>query len=641
MEKTVGSSFQPLFTSVEGYLNQQECTLIREASVFATHAHKGVLRKSGDDYISHPQSVAELLASLKMDALTVTAALLHDVVEDTPYKHSEIEKLFGAEVASLVNGVSRVEATETISSKGDISAASFSKLFHAMKEDVRVVIIKLADRLHNMRTIRWMSTPSQKRIAQETLDVYAPIAHRLGMAGWCDELRDIALQTIYPSRHRVLREELSKKILAHDGMLQLMREELLAHLNEHKIQAEISFRIKQLYSVYQKMLSQNLKYKEIQDLFAFRIIVASNDQCYQTLGIVHQTYLPVERTFKDYIAIPKSNGYQSLHTIIIAHKTKQRKKELRAEMQIRTKDMHHFAENGVASHWIYKTAPNSTIRSFESAHLLLFRDWFVELNRVRGAAKSDSEFFSEMKKDHYYDKCVVYSPTGTIVNLPINSTVLDYAYHVSAQLGDSAVSGFVDQRHVPLSTVLETGQTIVIQTAKDAPVYPSYLNFVATQLAKQHIREKLERNKITSQHTGITYEYPDCCYPIRGDRIVCIATPNNQKINTLHRQNCAQVEQAISKGTPLTYPQWSSIDQKDFTVQITLKLKNKRYALAQATNVIAQSGYSIHKLHIDATEDNVELAHAVIQLTVANRDDLAKLISRLDKVTYLIRASRT
>ncbi|MDI9348139.1 MAG: RelA/SpoT family protein [Methylacidiphilales bacterium] len=624
--------YQPILDSAGKYLNTKECHLILQACQFASRAHAGIYRKSGDKFVIHPIAVAELLISLQIDANAIVAAILHDVVEDTEYELGELEEIFGPEVAKLVNGVSRVSDT-TIT---DQKAASYSKLFLAMVDDIRVVIIKLADRLHNMRTIKHMPPNDRIRIANETLDMYAPLAHRLAMSAWGNELQDISLQVIHPLRYRVLREEFNKLILVHDDEIQKVSALIKQHLITHGIHADIQFRVKRLYSVYRKMIEKNLKFSEVQDLFALRIVVRDTLECYTAIGIIHQLFLPIHGAFKDYIAIPKINGYQSLHTII------QSKNQIRLEIQIRTHEMHQFSESGIASHWIYKTESSSAIRNVESAHILQYQSWFNELSHLKGELDSDKEFYSEMQKDIYYDSIVVYHADGASLSLPKGSTALDFAYAISTSIGNSAISALIDHRYAPLSSVLEFGQTIEIQTSQYPQVRNSHLKFVISQKAKQAIRDYLKQNQgsVTNSETAL-FIFASCCHPIRGDRIVSISKPEDEVTTEIvHRQSCPLIETAIKQRQPIAYPSWETIKDTLFTVNIELTLENQRGALAKACHVISQSGFDIIKLSTDTTQEKPLLATSEILLSLHDRDDLAKLFRRLDKVSYVLKTQR-
>lgn len=625
---------EPLVEKAKIYLNKGEVDLIVKAFNFASNAHSGVFRVSGDIYLSHPLSVSELLADLKLDAISITAALLHDVVEDTSYTLEEIESQFGPQVAKLVDGVSRVEVPLENSIK-DIKASSYAKLFMAMLEDVRVVFIKLADRLHNMRTIKWMAPDKRARIANETLEVYAPLAHRLGMSTWANELQDICLQVIHPLRYRVLREELNKIILSIDGTIHDCSKELSDSLNAYGIKHTISNRTKKLYSIYQKMLSKHLKLHEVYDLIAIRVMVDDLTDCYTALGIIHQLYPPILDNFKDYIAIPKANGYQSLHTVVQTNRT------IRLEAQIRTKEMDQYAEKGIASHWVYKTLDDNSIREAESAYTEHYKNWFDELLKIHSNTKTDSDFFREMRRDIHYDDCFVFARNGKIIKLPEGSTVLDFAYSISSSLGKQAVSASVNQRLVAVSTKLKNGELVIVNTSDKAITFPSYLDMVTTQQAKKGVTEHLaEQNKKLEKVKRI-YDFPECCYPIRGDKIVAVPqSSKDSKFFSVHKVDCEKIKDHLADDS-LIYLSWQDIDHRKLHCKLEVAIDNVQGALAKTSTVISQTGIDIIKLQTDTT--NIQSGgNATVEITLAisNRNEIAKLIRRLDKVPYIKRVHR-
>ena len=623
-------SIEPLIETAKLYLNQNELNLICNAFEFARKAHEGVFRKSGHEYLSHPLSVAQLLLELKLDANTITAALLHDVVEDTSHTIKELENRFGHQVAKLVDGVSRVESATT-----NIKAASYSKLFIAMLEDIRVVMIKLADRLHNMRTIKWKEAESRNRIANETLEVYAPLAHRLGMTDWGLELQDISLQVIHPLRYRVLREELNKILLRDDSAILDCSSRISKELKKHNLDNKISNRTKGLYSIYQKMLGKGLRLHEVYDLFAVRIVVKDTLSCYKALGIIHQLYSPIAENFKDYIALPKSNGYQSLHTVV------QTNNKIRLEIQIRTQEMNEYAEKGIASHMIYKTLNNSKIRDVESAYTKHYREWFNELLKIHETIKTDNDFFSEMKHDMYYDDCYVFARNGKIIKLPQGSTALDFAYAISPKLGTMAMSAMINQRYMPLSTVLTSGKLVIINTSDKAITFASYLDFVITPQAKQGIKARLIEQNRNIDNKKTIFELSQCCSPIRGDKIVGVKkVVKGNSFTSIHRDNCQNINTTL-KDNQLEYVDWQDIGDMKFACRLKVILENKKGVLAKANSVILQTGIDIIKLQIDGADINDgAITTADFIVSIQTRTELAKLIRRLDKITHIKRIQR-
>jgi len=456
---------------------------IRHAYEFGARAHEGQQRLSGEAYITHPLSVARTVAELSLDADSVVAALLHDVLEDTQVSLKTLRTEFGDTVAQLVDGLSKLTHL-TFTSRAERQAANFQKMMLAMVDDIRVVLVKLADRLHNMRTIGAMPRDSQRRIARETLDIYAPIANRLGINTLKHELENLAFATLYPMRHRALTAAVRRARGNRKELMQKIEIMMAERLQQEGVEAEVRGREKPVYSMYRKMREKHLAFQEVFDKFALRVIVASIDDCYRTLGIVHNLYKPVPGRFKDYIAIPKSNGYQSLHTALFGPHS------IPLEVQIRTRDMDRFAESGIAAHWLYKN------RGDEAEHPLKHhgpaREWLKQLLDMQQSTGSSVEFLEHVKADLFPDEIYVFSPQGDIFKLPSQSTVIDFAYAVHSDLGHTCVGARIDRRLAPLSTPLHSGQTVEVITAHGSRPSPMWLNFVVTAKARSAIRHYLK-----------------------------------------------------------------------------------------------------------------------------------------------------
>jgi guanosine-3',5'-bis(diphosphate) 3'-pyrophosphohydrolase len=468
-----------LLSSVETYLPPDQVSRIREAAEFGASAHKGQKRLSGEPFIAHPVAAAAILADLHLDADTIIAAILHDVIEDTPTPKDELARTFGADVADLVDGVTKLDQIK-FKSREEAQAESFRKMLLAMVRDLRVILVKLADRTHNMRTIEAMSPSRRRAVARETLDIYAPIAERLGLYNIKLELEDLGFWALYPQRYRVLERALKRARGNQKEFLKKIEGQLQAPLLKASIAARVAAREKHLYSIYKKMRRKRATLNEIVDVYGLRIIVDSPDTCYRTLGIVHSVFKPMPGRFKDYIAIPRVNGYQSLHTTLFGPNG------VPIEVQIRTEDMHRVAEAGIASHWKYKAG-----EQVESIQAERTREWLSSLVELQEGGNSE-EFLESVKVDLFPDKVYVFTPRGEILRLPSGATVVDFAYAVHTDIGNRCVAAKVDRRLTPLRTVLRNGQTVEIITAKGARPNPSWVNFVVSAKARSAIRAYLK-----------------------------------------------------------------------------------------------------------------------------------------------------
>nr|WP_284047559.1 bifunctional (p)ppGpp synthetase/guanosine-3',5'-bis(diphosphate) 3'-pyrophosphohydrolase [Guyparkeria hydrothermalis] len=462
------------------YLEPADIARIRTAFEFGAEAHAGQTRKSGEPYISHPIAVAHILADLRMDEATLVAAILHDVIEDTDIAHDEIVAEFGEEVAHLVDGVSKL-AQIRFKSKAEAQAANFRKMMMAMVEDVRVILIKLADRLHNMRTLGVMRPDKRRRIARETLDIYTPIANRLGLNAIRHELEDLGFAALYPLRHRILNEAVRRARGNRKEIVAGIQERFEQRFAHERLTADILAREKRPYSIYRKMQSKRLSFREVFDVFAVRVLVDSVDDCYRALGIVHNLYKPLPGRFKDYIAIPKANGYQSLHTILFGPHG------IPLEVQVRTHEMHQFAESGIAAHWLYKAQGDHGSVTQTRA-----REWLRDLLEIQQKAGNPQEFLESVKVDLFPDEVYVFTPMGEIIELPRRATAVDFAYAIHTDVGNTCVACKIDRRFAPLSTPLESGQTVEVITAPGAVPNPSWLSFVVTARARANIRAYLK-----------------------------------------------------------------------------------------------------------------------------------------------------
>jgi GTP pyrophosphokinase len=470
-----------LFSKIESQLPADQIERIREAFDYAEAAHKGQKRQSGEAFITHPIAVAGILADLHLDGATIAAAVLHDVVEDTPSSMAEVEQKFGKEVAEIVDGVTKLDQVQ-FKSRKEAQAESFRKMILAMVRDIRVIMVKLADRTHNMRTLSAMPPEKRRAVARETLDIYAPIAGRLGIHSIKLELEELGFRTLYPHRYRVIERELRRARGNQREFLPKIVKALRKTLTAAGINGKVEAREKHLYSAYMKMRRKHLSLSQVVDMFGLRIIVGSVDECYRTLGLVHGLYRPMPGRFKDYIAIPRVNGYQSLHTSLFGPNG------MPIEVQIRTEDMHRMAESGIAAHWQYKTGEKEG-----EAQQMRAREWLQGVMELQEG--SAEELLESVKVDLFPDKVYVFTPKGDIIRLPRGSSCVDFAYAVHTGVGQRCVAAKVDRRLVPLRTVLRNGQTVEIITAKGAQPNPAWASFVATAKARSAIRQYLRNLK--------------------------------------------------------------------------------------------------------------------------------------------------
>jgi RelA/SpoT family (p)ppGpp synthetase len=475
--KTPG--LKELLGAASAYLPDEQVAKIRAAAEFGAEAHHGQRRKTGEPYIAHPLAAAKILASLRVDADTIVAAILHDVIEDTQIVKEELAKRFGDNVAEIVDGVTKLDQIR-FKSREEAQAESFRKMLLAMVRDLRVILVKLADRLHNMRTIEGMSLPRRRAIARETLNIYAPLAERLGLYDMKLELEDLGFHALYPQRYAVIEKTLKKARGNQREFLSKISESISTALEKAGLQAEVETREKHLYSIYRKMVRKKTSLNEIVDVYGLRVIVDRPDDCYRALGVIHAVYRPMPGRFKDYIAIPRVNGYQSLHTTLFGPNG------LPIEAQIRTQDMHRLAQSGIAAHWKYKSGDGASGGAQSGA-----REWLTSLVAMQESGSSE-EFLESVRLDLFPDKVYVFTPKGKILRLPSSATAVDFAYAVHTDVGNRCVAAKIDRRLAPLRSQLRNGQTVEIITAPGATPNPAWVNFVVTAKARAAIRQFLK-----------------------------------------------------------------------------------------------------------------------------------------------------
>ncbi|PPC92018.1 MAG: bifunctional GTP diphosphokinase/guanosine-3',5'-bis(diphosphate) 3'-diphosphatase [Methylobacter sp.] len=483
LERPQDKLIRRLCDTLGDYLDQDQINECVRAYEFGANAHSGQFRKTGEAYICHPVSVAISLAEMRMDARGIMAAILHDVIEDTPVSKIELAKLFSPEVAELVDGVTKLTKIDS-KSHAEAQAENVRKMFLAMANDLRVIMVKLADRLHNMETLGAMPSEKKRRIAKETLDIYAPIANRLGMNEIRHKLEALGFQAMYPMRYAILDSAVKKARGNRRKIIDTIEGSIRIRLDQANLPCNVVGREKHLYSIYQKMEHKKISFSDVFDVYAFRIYCDNVDSCYRVLGIVHNLYKPIPGRFKDYIALPKANGYQSLHTVLMGPYG------VPIEIQIRTHEMHRMSESGIAAHWLYKSDDDKPEKFQARAN-----EWLRDLLEIQKMAGDSLEFIDNLKVDLFPQEVFVFTPQGDIIKLPRGATVVDFAYAVHTDIGNACVSAKIDKQLVPLQTKLENGYTIEIITASWARPNPLWLNYVTTAKARSSIRTYLKHFK--------------------------------------------------------------------------------------------------------------------------------------------------
>jgi len=683
---------------LEDYMPRSQIEGVYQAYIIAATAHDGQYRKSGEAYVFHPISVAMILAQLKLDYYCIVAALLHDCIEDTSVTYDDIKYDFGYEIAHIVEGVSKLTGLE-FHTNADKQAQNFRKLFLAMSDDMRVMVIKLADRLHNMRTLGSMSREKQLRIAKETSEIHAPIARRLGLNSIRVELDNLCFSVIHPFRHQVLVNQIKKQCGNRTKVINHIQDELENRLQQEGMpNIEISGRRKQPCSIYKKMKVKQLKFSQVLDMYAFRVVVDDVSECYQALGIIHNLYKPLPGKFKDYVALPKSNGYQSLHTVLFGPN------KIFIEVQIRSKDMHFVSEYGIAAHWHYKSDSNS-----ESE---LASNWLGSLLDIQQNSGTSVEFLEETKNDLFPSEVFVFTPRGDIIQLPYKSTVLDFAYMVHTNIGHQTFKAKVDQVNASISTELKSGQTIEIITDDKVKPHPSWLQIAVTAKAKSSIKTHLksqssselirlgeyllnnsldylniDADKISDEKwksclddvdcqsksdlylriglseilvsvvlnklqcdgdhcviqdikinktQGKAISFAHCCYPIPGDKVAGILTTTKGMV--MHRSDCANMIRAKSKHAQWLNIDWQTDESEDFEVKIVIDVVNQRGTLALIANVISKMNVNIEQLDIQEKDNSMKSLNMVV--VVKDTKQLAQISKQLNKLEFVQGVSR-
>ena len=686
-----------LYSALSDYLSQDEVELVKKAYKIADKAHSGQYRKSGEAYISHPMSVALILAELKLDYLCIVAAILHDCIEDTSVTNEDVKNEFGEQVAHIVEGVSKLTSLEFTSSSQK-QARNFQKLILAMSKDMRVMIIKLADRLHNMRTIGSMSEEKRIQKAKETSELHAPIARRLGLHSIGVELDDLCFQTLHPRKHLIIKRKINKQYGNQKKTINLIKSEIENRLKFEQINATVEGRQKQPSSIYNKMKIKSRKFSEVLDMHAFRVVVENTNACYQALGHIHSLYKPIPLKFKDYISAPKPNGYQSLHTVLIGPR------KMFIEVQIRSQEMDFISEYGIAAHWHYKNTDEPSKK--------LARNWMGSLLDIQQNTDTSVDFLENTKSDLFSDEVFVFTPGGKIIQLPLRATVLDFAYAVHTNIGKKAQKATVNGNEVELSTRLKSGQTVEIITGRFVKPKPSWLDIVVTSKAKTAIKAHLKDNskvelarlgklliadalkfqniKINdvpldkwnkcfkelncidfedlyirvglseifvavvvnkllqdinnetintlsiSQTKGMAINFAHCCYPIPGDSVTGVLT--SQKGLVFHRSNCSNLEHIKEKNAQWMEVDWKSDGNEQFEVAISCLVENRSGRLAAIAITLANLSVNIENIEQQQRPGSDRLFY--ITLMVTNIIELNNVLDKLNKLPHLISAGR-
>ena len=680
------------------YLEPAQVEQVIEAYKVAHAAHEGQFRSSGEPYVTHPVAVCQILADMRLDHETLMAALLHDVIEDTEVTQDELAAQFGVTVGELVEGVSKLDKLK-FRDKKEAQAENFRKMMMAMVQDLRVILIKLADRTHNMRTLGSLRPDKRRRIARETLDIYAPIANRLGIHNIKYELEELGFKGLYPNRFRVLNEVVKHAKGNRKEMLKNVKQEILGRLEEANINAEIVGRQKNLYSIYNKMRSKEIQFEDVMDIYAFRIIVDNIDTCYRSLGAMHTLFKPRPGRFKDYIALPKANGYQSLHTSLLGPHG------IPVEVQIRTEHMDQMADKGVAAHWVYKNDDSQGTTAQVRA-----RRWVQSLLELQQSAGNSFEFIENVKTDLFPDEIYVFTPDGNLLELPAGSTPVDFAYAVHTDVGNACVGSRVNRQAYPLSQPLTSGQTVQIITAPGSQPNAAWLNFVVTARARSKIRNVLKNRHtqesiklgrrllkhamgdidldtldqalvakvvkdtnnesfdellsniglgnamsfaIAHQLTdglvdedqqkvsikgadGMLVSYAKCCRPIPGDPVIAHLSPGKGLV--IHIESCANISGFEKEKDKYVHVEWNNDSAEEYVTRMRIEMINHQGILAAVTTAISKAGANIHSMNTEEREGKIYMIDALI--SVNDRIHLANVFRRVRVLTDVIKVSR-
>ncbi|MDD5382575.1 MAG: bifunctional (p)ppGpp synthetase/guanosine-3',5'-bis(diphosphate) 3'-pyrophosphohydrolase [Candidatus Margulisbacteria bacterium] len=638
--------FELLLDKIKSYNPQADLNLVKQAFEFAEKFHEGHKRLSGEPYITHPLSVALILAELEQDVLTICAALLHDVVEDAEVSNEDLSRHFGKEIARLVEGVTKLSQL-TFISREVRQAENFRKMFVAMGEDFRIIIIKLADRLHNMRTLKYLPPPKQKETALETREIFAPLAHRLGMWGMKWELEDLAFSYLEPDKYEEIKSKVAESRDRREKYIQDFIVQASEMMKKVGIQEEINGRAKHFYSIYHKMVDQNLNFEEIYDLTAVRIIVDSIKECYAVLGVIHAAWKPIPGRFRDYIAMPKSNGYQSLHTTVIGTGGRP------VEVQIRTSEMHRVAEYGIAAHWRYKEG--ETDKGLDQK-----MSWFRQILEWQNELKDAKDFMESLKIDLFVDEVFVFTPKGAVFDLPSGATPIDFAYRVHTEVGHRAVGAKVNGRIVPLDHKLQNGDIVEILTGKKDSPSRDWLRFIKTAGARVKIRNWFKKQsgirqveaakaivaeempkikparprvKVKSAVTvtgleNVLVRFSKCCRPIPGEEIVGFVTRGRGI--AVHRRDCANVTGQKTPQERMVKVDWNPKSEMLFPVEIEVEAFDRVGVLKDILGQISETKTNVSAAKI--TTKRGSSAFLCLTVDVKDKKQLEQVVAAIRKI---------
>ncbi|ABR74390.1 bifunctional GTP diphosphokinase/guanosine-3',5'-bis(diphosphate) 3'-diphosphatase [Actinobacillus succinogenes] len=613
--------FEPLEHIIQEYLPPEQIESVKRAFLIARDAHEGQFRSSGEPYITHPVAVAAIIAQMRLDHEAVMAALLHDVIEDTPYTENQLAAEFGQNVAEIVDGVSKLDKLK-FRTRQEAQAESFRKMILAMTKDIRVVLIKLADRTHNMRTLGALRPDKRRRIAKETLEIYSPIAHRLGIEHVKNELEDLCFQAMHPKRYAVLNKVIENTRGNQHELIEPILEELEQRLRAAYIPSRVYGREKPLYYIYKSLRQREQKFRSILDIYNFRVVVTTVDDCYRALGCIHSFYKPRPGQIKDYIAVPKSNGYQALHTFTIGPKG------VPVAVQIRTEEMDQIAKMGVTAHWVYKQDGKNDGTTAQ----IKAQNWLQNIIDLQQSAGNSFEFIESVKSDLFSHEIYVFTPKGRIIELPEGATPVDFAYAVHTDVGNSCVGAKVERADYPLSQPLVSGQTVDIVTAPNAKPRAGWLNFVVTGRAKSKIRQTLKTLENPTALTGnkLPLHYAKCCHPIPGDPVA--GYENASKEITVHHQQCANLRRHNDHLVAVSLDN----EQNEFEVELRIQMQTQS-TLGRLMNAISAAQSAVHSIW---TEEADEKSLAILLVTAKDTEHLARIVHLIRRVSGVTAVKR-
>tara|TARA_Y100000034_G_scaffold24312_6_gene28355 strand:- start:1298 stop:3208 length:1911 start_codon:yes stop_codon:yes gene_type:complete len=624
-------STEHIINEILEYNPKADVNLVRKAYTFSKQAHEGQVRDSGEPYFEHCVATAEILIQMNLDSATIAAGLLHDILEDTKIKEKEFQQEFGKEVLDLVQGVTKIRKID-IGETEERKAATVRKILLATSKDIRVILIKLADRLHNMRTLKHKQEKIQKKIAQESLEIYAPIAHKLGMYKVKSELEDLSLRYLHPNIYQDIKKQIAEKRIERDTRFNTIMSLIKEKLKQKNIQVTYIYgRVKTFYSIYKKIVKRGYKFEDISDLIAIRIITKNNEDCYRALGILHSNWKYLPNKFQDFIANPKPNGYQSIHTKILFEKKP-------VEVQIRTKDMHIEAEEGIAAHWRYKGTERDKKFDRKIAWLRQFLDW-------QRTSKSAKDLIETVKIDLFKDEIIVFTPKGDPIALPEESTPIDFAYEIHSGIGNKCARAKVNTKLVSLSHKLRSGDIVEIMTQNKIKPSRHWLTFARTNNAKAKIRQalgiqfddkkqkkyddinkkKIKKQIIVKNVKDPIIKFSRCCETTPGEEIVGFKT-KDKKI-TIHSKNCPNVDSMLN--LKRINVQWKEIKKKENIKQLIITVQDRVGLLADILNVISAAKLSIKSLNTEPKRQNIQIN---MKLDIKDKEILKKLMNYIKAI---------